>query len=163
MANLNQEPQKYRAGVGALIVNKNKEILMVQNNSFREDEWDFTKGGMHMGESEMETLEREISEELGKDMKYKVLRRSSWYVIYEWPVEKQEREGMRGAARVSYWILHTEGEVKPLEEELRAIKWVKDSEFKDTLISSGWTVDQYAPLLEDWERLKKDFAGEFNN
>jgi 8-oxo-dGTP pyrophosphatase MutT (NUDIX family) len=161
MPSLNTEPQKYRAGVGALIVNKNREILMVQNHSFRADEWDFTKGGMHMGESETDTLKREITEELGSDIEYTVLRRSSWYVIYEWPAEKQAREGMRGAARVSFWILFTEGEIKPLAEELRAIKWVADSEFKDTLIQSGWTVDQYSPLIEDWERLKVEFADEF--
>lgn len=134
---------------------------MVQNHSFPTHLWDFTKGGMHIEESELDTLKREISEELGNKLQYKILRKSSWYCIYEWSEEKQKQSGMRGAARVSYWALHSAGEFIKLEEELRDYKWVKETEFEKVLIESDWKLEEYVGLLEDWERIKKEFGHEF--
>jgi putative (di)nucleoside polyphosphate hydrolase len=152
----NKRLQKYRAGVGALILNDKNEILMVQNRSFREDEWDFVKGGMHMGETELDTLNREITEELGADFKFDIIRRSSWNVIYEWPIEKQIEKGFRGQARVSYWLMYNGGEINIDTEELRAYKWVSIKNYENFLKDSGWTVDQYAPLVDDLNRIKQE-------
>ena len=152
----NKEPQKYRAGVGALILNNKMEILMVQNQSFKDDEWDFVKGGMHMGETELDTLKREISEELGSDFKFEIIRRSSWNVIYEWPLEKQIEKGFRGQARVSYWLMYRGGNIKIDRKELRTYKWVPINNYEGFLKESGWTIDQYAPLVDDLNRIKKE-------
>jgi len=56
--------QAFRASIAAIIVNENKEFLLVQLVDARPDEWDFAKGGMHANETERDTLFREIREEL---------------------------------------------------------------------------------------------------
>lgn len=56
--------QAFRANIAAIIVNENKEFLLVQLVYARPNEWDFAKGGMHVNESEKDTLLREIREEL---------------------------------------------------------------------------------------------------
>lgn len=152
----NKEPQKYRAGVGTLILNENKEILMVQNQSFREDEWDFVKGGMHLGENEEDTIKREVSEELGPDFKYNILRRSSWNIIYEWPLEKQIEKGFRGQARVSYWLMYVGGDIKLDTEEIRNFKWIPTQDLEQFLVKGGWSSDQYSPLIDDLKRVLEE-------
>lgn len=154
----NLKVQVYRAGVGAIIFNDKYEFLFVQNQSYREDEWDFVKGGMHTGESELETLNREILEELGNNFKYEVLRKSGWNVIYEWPLEKQVKEGMRGQARVSYWIRFIDGSLKIDEEELRKFVWVPVEQVREFLKKSGWTPEMYEPLLSDWNLIKDEIS-----
>lgn len=100
----NLESQKYRASVAGMFIKDNREVLLVQNNSIGADEWDFPKGGMNLGEDEEDTLKREIQEELGDKIKYSIIRASSCNIIYTWSKEKQAREGMRGQARISYWL-----------------------------------------------------------
>lgn len=149
----NKDVQVYRAGVGALILDSDNNVLLIQNHSFGPDEWDFVKGGMHLGESEEDTLRREINEEVGENFEYEIIERSSWNVIYEWPKERQEEIGMRGQARISYWVRQTGGEVNIDEEEIRAFTWVPANELKDFLIKSGWQEYQYIGLIADLERI----------
>lgn len=145
----NQPSQTYRASIAALLLNDKREILMVQNTSFREDEWDFPKGGMNMGETELQTLERELREELGEALTFTVIKRSNWNVIYEWSAEKRAKEGMRGQARISYWLQYKGGEILPDHEEIRAYKWVPLENLAHFLHNAGWPKDVYRVLL--WE------------
>lgn len=153
--------QKYRANVGAIIVNRQKQILMMQNNGYSKDVWDFIKGGMHMGEEPIDTMHREMGEELLGEFKYKVLRQSAHNVIFVWPKEMQEDRKMRGQARVSFWVLHTEGEIEANTEEIRGIKWIDGNKFEKELINAGWNMEENWPLVSDWERLLTEFADEF--
>lgn len=155
-----ENTQFYRAGVGALILNDAQEILMVQNNSYRKDEWDFVKGGMKSNEDEQDTLEREIGEELGNEFKFEIIKRSIWNVVYEWPKEKQIERGMRGQARVSYWLMHKGGDINLNTDELRAVKWVKLDELEDFLKKSLWEEDHIFILMYDLKMIRKEVYGD---
>ncbi len=148
---INEEPQKYRAQVGALIVNDSDEILIVQNVGYPKDLWDFVKGGMHNGEEFEDTLKREIAEEIGGNVKYFVIKRSSWFYIYDWPIEKRKKDGLRGAARVSFWVRYLENEVQIDSNEITAYKWVKVSDLEKYLNTGTWK-------SEDAENIKRDYA-----
>ena len=147
MANL--ESQKYRASVAGMILKGFKEILMVQNTSFSKDEWDFPKGGMNLEEEEEETLKREIEEELGLELKYSVIRKSSCSIIYTWPKEKQIIEGMRGQARVSFWLNYESGEINSDTEEITNFKWVPINDLEKVLKQSNWPETIIKTLLFD--------------
>lgn len=147
MANL--ESQKYRASVAGMILKDFKEILMVQNTSFSKDEWDFPKGGMNLGEEEEETLKREIEEELGLELKYSIIRKSSCSIIYTWPKEKQIIEGLRGQARVSFWLNYESGRIHLDNMEIRNFKWIFIKDLELTLKQSNWPEEIIKVLLFD--------------
>lgn len=156
-----EEVESYRASVAAIIVNKNMEFYLVQQPGFKPDEWDFVKGGMLKGESEEETIKREIKEELGDDLKYKILRRSIWNVIYEWPLEHQIKKGFRGQARISFWVKYNEGKISTNERELTATKWYKAKDMKKVLVQSGAREHEVKIFLDDWKMIKDEFKQEF--
>lgn len=56
----------FHLGVKAIIRNPNKEILLLQRKSqFNKNYWDLPGGRLQKGESLLQTLKREISEETG--------------------------------------------------------------------------------------------------
>jgi putative (di)nucleoside polyphosphate hydrolase len=111
--------QIYRASVAAIIVNEKKEFLLTQLNIAQRDEYDFVKGGMDKGETEIETLKREIKEELGDDFTYEILKRSELFIVYEWPEHLKKGSGFRGQARVSYFVFFKSGKFKMNKGELK--------------------------------------------
>jgi putative (di)nucleoside polyphosphate hydrolase len=56
--------KKFRKGVGAIILNKNSEIIAFNRADFT-DNWQGVEGGMEEGETPLETLYRETFEEIG--------------------------------------------------------------------------------------------------
>ncbi len=125
-----EENQAYRASVAAMIVNTKGKFLLTQLALGPADKWDFLKGGMKPGEEPIDTLVREIREELGPSVRFKVLQRSNVYHINDWPEEMQKRKGFRGQARVSYWVLYEGGEIYVDTRELRTVSWFD----RDTVI-----------------------------
>jgi len=158
-----EEVESYRASVAAIIVDENMNFFLVQQPGYRDDEWDFVKGGMLKGETEEETIKREIQEELGTDFKYKMLRRSIWNIIYEWPLEHQIKKGFRGQARISFWVKYTSGDINISEREITNTKWFKPKDMKKVLIQSGAREHEVKIFLDDWKMIQKEFSNEFKS
>lgn len=159
--NTHEASAAYRASVAAIIVDANKKFFLVRQPKFRPDEWDFVKGGMFKSESEEETIKRELREELGENINYKILRRSSWNIIYEWPIEHQLEKGFRGQARISYWVKYLGGEITPNTKELLETKWFDESAMQNLLITSGAREPEVKIFLDDWAMIKKEFSSDF--
>jgi 8-oxo-dGTP pyrophosphatase MutT (NUDIX family) len=155
--------QGYRASVAAIIINEKKQFFLVQQPDFKENEWDFVKGGMHSNESLEDTLKRELSEELGDSIGYKILRRSIWNVIYEWPKELQLSKGFRGQARVSFWVKYQGGEMKINEGEVSKVTWVDETEIEKVLIESNARSEEVKIFMNDWTNIKTEFSQEFSD
>lgn len=145
--------QVYRASVAAIIVNDEAKILMSQSVHFRVDEWDFIKGGMNHGEELEDTLDREIDEEIGKAFQYEIIKKSALQIVYDWAKEHQERRGMRGQARISFWVKHIDGELEIDSDELREVKWVDISEFEQLLRQSDFTEFQIDILRKEYQEI----------
>ena len=148
--------QAYRASIGAIIFNSRNEFLLVQLPSYRENEWDFVKGGMQKGEKEEETLVREIREEIGENVDYVILRKSIWNIIYEWPIELQVKLGFRGQARISFWVKFNSGVITIPENEVSKYRWVSEDDITKVLIESRTQVKQVEIFMKDWELLKDE-------
>jgi 8-oxo-dGTP pyrophosphatase MutT (NUDIX family) len=149
-----EKNQVYRAGVGAFIINDNFEFLMIQNQGFRDDEWDFVKGGMKEDETLEETLNREIKEELGSEFNFTILEKSNSYIIYDWPESMQKTKGYRGQARVSFWVKYNSGKIIPAENEVTNYQWVSEPNVKEFLVKSGCPKDFVEILIFEWEKVK---------
>lgn len=125
----------YRQSTSAVILNKSGQILIVQKNSYKDNEWDIPGGGIENGEAAEAAIIRELSEELGSN-KFEKVRVSELVDRYEWPEEtilKRMAEGKglyRGQERVQFLVnfFGEEAEIKPEVEEIRMAKWVFPNE-----------------------------------
>jgi putative (di)nucleoside polyphosphate hydrolase len=151
----NEEPQKVRAQVGALIVNNKDEILIVQNQGYPVDLWDFVKGGIHEGEDLLTALKREIKEELGPAFEYEIVGISGWKYVYTWPKEMQIEKQLLGAARISFWVKHLKGDITIDSEELLNYKWVPLKDLENFLTAGSWVKNDAKQIIFDWENSKQ--------
>ncbi|HEY0221475.1 RNA pyrophosphohydrolase [Lactovum miscens] len=72
--------RKYRSNVAAIVMNSNGKLLIFERSDHQG--WGFPQGGKEVGESDEETLKREISEELGTT-DYELLAKAPDLLRYE--------------------------------------------------------------------------------
>ena len=158
-----EENVTYRASIGALIVDSRKRFLLTELTDAKPKECDFVKGGRRIGETELQTLHREIGEELGNDFEYEVIEKSNWNVIYEWPKELQDKLGYYGQARTSYWVRYKTGDITLAPRELRAYYWVEEDQLNDWLKASHFPEFYIKSLLLEWNLIKEKYSDLFEN
>lgn len=149
-----EQNQGYRANVAAIIVNAQGEFLLTKHVESREEEWDFVKGGMEVGEEHLDTLKREIAEELGEAVAWEVLKQSDIAIIYDWSKETQVRRGFRGPARISYWVLYKGGEITLQLTELSKYQWFPEDRFIEALLISGFPKMIVQNFMEEWKNVR---------
>lgn len=111
----------YRAAIGAFIVNKNNQLLIVLKHGYG-DKWDFPKGGIRVGENEIETLARELKEELGVT-KCRVIGKSMISTIFRMPTNTDEE--YVGQAQGFYWVrLDDENKISLPSNEVEKVEWI---------------------------------------
>jgi putative (di)nucleoside polyphosphate hydrolase len=132
----------YRVGViNAIIKDKDSKFLLVQKRYYKEDEWDFAGGGIEINENPVETIRRELREELGTD-KFELIKESPIIHMYDWPKENQEAGYKKygkwyNGQRKHQFVMRFTGnpkDIKIKENEIRRIKWVEYRELKNHLI-----------------------------
>lgn len=130
----------YRSKVSGIILNDASEVLLVQLNEYKDNEWNVPGGGVEPGESHEDALKRELSEELGTD-KFKILRRSSIINRYDFPdqiIEKIISEGKnyRGQEQVQFVakFLGDNSDLNLQIEEIKKYQWVGIEELGDYLV-----------------------------
>ena len=69
--------ERYRRGVGMMIINKKKEIFLGQRFDKDKSAWQMPQGGIDRGEKELAALKREMLEETGIRKDYKILIKSN--------------------------------------------------------------------------------------
>ncbi|MBT7075950.1 MAG: NUDIX domain-containing protein, partial [Anaerolineae bacterium] len=94
-----KKTQTFRAGVGALILNKDGLVLGFERKDFP-NEWQFPQGGLDEGEDLLEAVKREIYEETGiKASDIKLLAKAPRPTVYEFPNKSPHR------GQVHHWFL----------------------------------------------------------
>jgi len=154
---MNRDNLTYRQSTSAVILDKSGRILVVQKNSYKDNEWDIPGGGIKEGENPEVAIVRELSEELSSD-KFKVIKTSKQTDRYEWPDElinqkiKENKPVYRGQERTQFLVKFKggENELKTQEEEIRAIKWVFPNELLTYFI--------FPNQMEKMEELLKEFG-----
>lgn len=102
---------KYEKSCGAIVVDDGK-VLLVKHNA---GHWDFPKGHVEEGETEIETAIREVKEETNIDIK---IEKENKYISEYSPKENVMKT-------VIYFIgKKVGGEDKPQIEEVSDVEWV---------------------------------------
>ena len=109
---------KYEKSCGCVVFD-NRKVLMIQHN---EGHWDFPKGHVESGETEVQTAIREVKEETNIDVNVKPK--------YRYTTEYSPKEGV--LKEVVYFIATKESdECKPQETEVQKVEWVGIDEAVD--------------------------------
>ena len=108
--------ERYRRGVGMMIINKKKEIFLGQRFDKDKSAWQMPQGGIDRGEKELAALKREMLEETGIRKDYKILIKSNKYFYYKLPKYLQKRlwKGRFVGQKQKWFLLEYFGEDKDI-------------------------------------------------
>jgi putative (di)nucleoside polyphosphate hydrolase len=135
---VDRETLSYRQGVIGIVIDNDKNFLLVQMVDYSKTDWRFPGGGVNAGESLETALLRELKEELGsKD--FEIVKKSRIVNKYDWPdivvasrFEKNKKT-WRGQEQSQFLVEYTgrKNELNPNPLEIRLIKWVKYNQLKN--------------------------------
>lgn len=143
----------YRKGVAVLIVNKNKEFLLVNLISFEEKYFAIPGGGLENGEALEDAAYREIEEELGiKKESLRMVGKSENPIRFTFKEIKLTREGVEYIGSEKYYFgfefVGDDSEIKLKEDEVRSYKWVSIENLKDFLLFDQQLEDTLGKINE---------------
>lgn len=84
LKDINREALPYRKGVGLMIVNKEKKILLGKRIDTKIEAWQMPQGGIDIGETPSKAAMREMKEEIGCSNARIIAESKNWY-SYELP------------------------------------------------------------------------------
>ena len=146
----------YRNNVSCVIF-KGDRFLLVQLTDWPKNFWKFPQGGAEAGETEKDTIKRELSEELGiKD--YRIIGVSSHTNKYDWSDDSVKLAGFRWRGQIQKFYLieylGTEKEIKINKDEVRDYKW---ADLDDLFVSINPGHKDFANYKESIEKVLTEF------
>ncbi|MCA9459427.1 MAG: RNA pyrophosphohydrolase [Nanoarchaeota archaeon] len=99
--------ENYRDNVAAIIINKDKKILMCEH-VWIDDAWQLPQGGMEDGETEDKAILRELNEELGTN-KFTIISKMDEKLLYKFPYYLKEKYEIDGQNQ-SFFLIYFYGE-----------------------------------------------------
>lgn len=127
----------FRKGTAAIIINNNKEFLLVNLETFEENNFAIPGGGQDPNESLLECAYREIKEELNIDKVDLEYVSESTNPLKFYFRSSQVRGGVEyiGSERHYFGFKFTgkDSDIIPMPSEVRSYKWVKYEDLKNYL------------------------------
>jgi putative (di)nucleoside polyphosphate hydrolase len=98
--------QVYRPNIGILLLNKSGKVLLAERNGMP-DTWQLPQGGIDAEETPLETLYREVKEEIGLSLNhYNVLAVTAGWIYYQVPYwQELAKSNNRFRGQKQKWFL----------------------------------------------------------
>lgn len=151
--------QKYRPGVGVMLINPSGEIFIARRNDVPGDVWQMPQGGIGRGETPRAAAYRELKEEIGTD-NVAVISASREWLYYDLPEDIVTKVwGGRWKGQRQKWFLMlfngTDAEINLAttpHPEFDSWRWASIDELKTLAVSFKRKVylsviDQFTDLL----------------
>lgn len=152
----------YRKGVGIVLFNRDKKVLVGKRIDEDSDAWQFPQGGIDEGESPTTTAYRELLEEIGTN-NAQIVRELDRKLSYDLPLELQQKLWYgQYAGQVQNWFLMAfmgeENEINIItpHPEFIDYKWIDIAQapqlivdFKQNLYRK--LVQEFSAIIEGYE------------
>lgn len=132
----------YRKNIGIIIINKEKKIFLGKRINFKNLAWQMPQGGSDSHEEHIETLFREIKEEIGTT-NVVIIKEFNQWIKYNFPknkfVKKNSKQIYKGQKQK--WFLlqflgkDTDIKLRQKNQEFNSWKWTNIYEITKELIS----------------------------
>lgn len=138
---MNEKP--YREGITAFILDNQNNILIVQLNNYKEDEWALPGGGLEGDESQEQALLRELKEELNINKNdIEIVARAVKPIKYQFSqdfIMNSKSEAAKkyiGQEKQPFLInfIGDKNSIKKQDEEIREHRWVSINNLNEYLI-----------------------------
>jgi len=151
------DDDRYRPGVGIMLLNRQGEVLVARRSDVPGDAWQMPQGGIDDGEAPCDAAYRELREELGTDQAVIVAESKGW-LRYDLPadlVDNARHRNWRGQ-RQRWFVMRFTGNDRDLDvatehPEFDAWKWVPVTQLPDLVVSFKRQV--YVDLLGEFPQL----------
>jgi putative (di)nucleoside polyphosphate hydrolase len=142
----------FRAGVGAVVLDVERRILVLKRLGVVANAWQLPQGGIRAGEQPLDALYREVREETGLDrLDVEVIRATPDWWVYELPLEY--RTAKVGWGQAQRWflcrLLAAPAAVRPDQSEVTDAEWVT----ADQLLAraASFRLPTYRRLIAEFE------------
>ena len=117
----------FRAGVGAVVLDDSRRILVLKRTGVQDDAWQLPQGGIGADELPIDALYRELNEETGLTRTdLDVVKSASEWLVYELPITY--RNAQVGWGQAQRWflcrLLAPRDAVRPDQIEFTEADWV---------------------------------------
>ncbi len=150
----------YRKGVATIILNQNNEILLVNLTSFEKIFFAIPGGGIDVNETKIETIKRELFEELGiKNDNIEIIKESSFPIKFRFKINPLIRDGHKYIGQIKYYFLirykGADSDIKIDKKEVRKYIWCKYKDLNKYLL--------FENQLDDTKKIIFDICPEIIN
>ena len=133
--------EKYRRGVGMMIINKNKEIFIGQRFEKDKSAWQMPQGGIDKGEKTIDAVIREMNEETGIKKNFKILYETKIWHYYKLPIYLQKKLwGGKFVGQKQKWFLidftgkDSEINIQTKKPEFKKWKWASSKKMMELIV-----------------------------
>ena len=133
--------EKYRRGVGMMIVNKNQEIFIGQRFEKDKSAWQMPQGGIDKGEKTVDAVIREMHEETGIKKNFQILYETKIWHYYKLPVYLQKKlwGGKFVGQKQKWFLIHFKGKdseinIKTKKPEFKKWKWTSSKKMMELIV-----------------------------
>lgn len=156
---LKTKDEKYRPGVGIMLLNQFGEVFVARRIDLAEEAWQMPQGGIDDGEDPREAALRELKEEIGTD-KAEFIDESKGWLRYDFPEEirQRSRNGRWLGQRQKWFVMRFKGEDTDIDlrtehPEFMAWKWIDVRELPSLVVSFKRQV--YVDVLGEFAELTR--------
>lgn len=132
---------KYRPGVGIILLNKRNQIFVGRRHDLRGNAWQLPQGGIHDGETPAQAALRELKEEIGTNHVEIVAESNRWF-YYDLPkaMAKRSLGGRWYGQRQKWFVMRLMGsedeiDVATVHPEFDRWRWITIRQLPDIAVS----------------------------